>query len=368
MKTIRPNDIKLNKLDKKKLSDLSTSVQQAIQELIKVDEKSLQFSKLDSNPTDDDQILLKSFINPFIEAIHMAYEYHLPLDLTPDQVWYVIASQFATHINQNSEELRSNFVNHDGKKRILIRRDDFVYGSNNNPWDQIIDQFSFKIAELTKNEVAELMTSNFSTTTPTTRVVSQIVLMDAMQKYFGYHFCTMCGIPEIRLHGNKQDWEAVQQKTLKMLDLIPELKEVWWKNGGLEEILQNFVHAFDNKVDEKFWNEIYKVGGGSGGPYLSGWATALFLYLKDGHKNRYVWKENWKNLYSSNQMFSGLTTADFIYYMNQVPFIWEYFGDQKDMLFVGGFAGVLYNKSKASVSPVFAYGVSEANANYGQQS
>lgn len=137
-----------------------------------------------------------------------------------------------------------------------MRRDDFALGSLTNPWHEVIDEFCMKIDEVTKNDVASTIQANFSTTTKDARVVSQIVLMDAMQKYFDYRFSTMCGIPEIRVSGTREDWLNVSAKTKKMVSIIPELKR--WLDAGLNEILENFVNIFDDKVDKTFWNQIYK--------------------------------------------------------------------------------------------------------------
>jgi hypothetical protein len=141
-------------------------------------------------------------------------------------------------------------------KVIKIRRDDFVMGSLTNPWHEVIDEFSMKIGGLTKNDIADTMQANFSTTTKDSRVISQIVLMDAMQKYFDYRCSTICGVPEIRVSGTRDDWVSVQAKTKKIVNLIPEFKK--WMDNGLNEILEQFVNVFDDKIDKKFWNEIYK--------------------------------------------------------------------------------------------------------------
>ena len=66
----------------------------------------------------------------------------------------------------------------------------------------------------------------------------------------------MCGIPEIRLTGNKEDWVNVKRKTNEILKLIPDLK--LWIDDNLNEILDHFIGAFDNKIDKSFWNQIYK--------------------------------------------------------------------------------------------------------------
>lgn len=137
-----------------------------------------------------------------------------------------------------------------------MRRDDFVLGNLRNPWNEVIDEFCIKIGELTKNEVADTIQANFSTTTKDARVVSQIVLMDAMQKYFDYRFYTLCGIPEIRVSGTRDDWVNVSAKTKKLVSIIPELQK--WLNAGLSLILDNFIKIFDDQIDKEFWNSIYK--------------------------------------------------------------------------------------------------------------
>lgn len=277
-------------------------------------------------------------MHPFVEAVDFAYSHHVPLTITPDVIFYLITSATAVHINQNAEKLRKTFVNHEGKKELEVRRDDFVLNSKSNPWHEVIDDFSIQIRNNTNNNVADLLEANFSTTSKVARVVSQMVLMDSMQKYFDYMFSTMCGIPEIRLTGNKEDWVNVKKKTNEILKLIPDLK--CWIDGSLNEILDNFIGVFDDKIDKSFWNEIYKCNGGSGGPYISGWIIALFPYLDAGSKNRYVFNGNWKDA-SNEHYFGGLTTSSFKYHMNQIPFTWNYLGTEIKMLFVGGLVGVV---------------------------
>ena len=45
--------------------------------------------------------------------------------------------------------------------------------------------------------------------------------------------------------------------------------------------------------------------------------------------------------------------------MNQVPFVWDYFGTEIKMLFVGGFAGVSAASSDKALEPVFGYAITE---------
>ena len=99
----------------------------------------------------------------------------------------------------------------------------------------------------------------------------------------------------------------------------------------------------------------------SGGPYITGWIIALFPYLIDGKHNNYVWghRANWKDSIKQK----GVTTSSFGYHMNQVPFTWEYLGQQIEMLFIGGMVGISASKGDNALEPVFGYAVTENKIN-----
>ncbi len=248
---IRSNSIKIEKFDKK--TPINSLRKNILENIRNIKEEHLQYIKCES---EECQTFLKCDIHPLVQAVHTAYAYHLPLVLTPDMIWYCIASSIAVYIKDNSELLRDKFVDFDGKKSIDIRRDDFVFGSLDNCWHETVDEFSNQINENTKGGIAEKLIANFSTTTIVSKVSSQIVLMDAMQNYFEYTVMTMCCVPEIRLCGDKNDWISVKTKTNEIAQILPALNE-WIKN--LNEILQNFIDVYDDgEVRTDFWNRIYK--------------------------------------------------------------------------------------------------------------
>jgi hypothetical protein len=246
-----------------------------MKDLLKIDEQSIQFYKLeksvdfqqqqeqqqqsstiaDTTNESNRKELLTIEMNPFLNAIHLAYGYHLPLTISPDVIWHLVVSATSIHINKYSEQLRTRFVDHEGKKRLVVRRDDFIYNSSANPWNEMIDEFIAKIDNFTKLEAIDLFVSNFSTTSDVSKTCSKIVIMDSFQKYFEYEFVTLCGIPEFRILGKKSDWQIIKAKANKLAQIIPEFG-VWI--NSLNEILQQFIDIYDDKIDSKFWNEIYK--------------------------------------------------------------------------------------------------------------
>ena len=144
-----------------------------------------------------------------LETVGTAFADHYPLVLTPDAIWLCIAQGFALHVNENAERLRGKFVRHKEKAKIVIQRDDFVKGSPANPWPEVFQAFSEAIAAHIGRQ-RDLVVCDFSTTGPVERAASEIVLMDAMQKYFSYEVLTSCGIPEITLEGTVDDWRSIR--------------------------------------------------------------------------------------------------------------------------------------------------------------
>ena len=134
-----------------------------------------------------------SGMNGFLYAVHMAYDYHRPLILSPDDVWLATTQALASVINARAEELRTRFVKHEGKALIRVRRDEFIKGDPDNDWPGCFREFSESIAEYV-GDFQKTMVAGFTTTTMTTKAVSQIVLMDALKSYFNYEVMTRCGM------------------------------------------------------------------------------------------------------------------------------------------------------------------------------
>ena len=108
--------------------------------------------------------LVKSRFHGFMEALHYSYANHYPLTLSPDMIWLLIAQGFATHVNENSELLRTHFVNFEGKKLIKVYRDEFSMGSDQNNWLGVFEEFGDQIAIHVGEKLLNLVTGNFSTT------------------------------------------------------------------------------------------------------------------------------------------------------------------------------------------------------------
>lgn len=305
-----------------------------------------------------------SYYHPLIAALHTAFAFHHPICLSPDIIWLTLTQGLAQHINMNAEELRHHFVQHSGKLKIKVRRDDFVKGSPDNPWAEVFGEFSEQIHQHI-GKAHELIVANFSTTGPIERAASEVVLLDAMQSYFEYEVITLCGIPTIKLEGTVEDWRSIAQRVEEFARFGLE----WWVEP-LRPILKEFVAAAAGSVNTEFWDSIYKYQGadGSGSPYITGWVAKLFPYIinheaepepmfQDMSTQPLYLRNPWLNFELSPEIEAR---GAFPSLPSKAPFKWEYLGKVYEMEFVAGLIGVSQEPESLCLRPEIGWAVMEA--------
>ena len=296
-----------------------------------------------SKPTGDVIVGTSNIVtHGFVAAVNLAYSKHYPLAISPDDIWLCIAQGFAAHVNANAERLRHHFVEFEGKKEISIRRDGFVKGSPDNPWEGAFSEFSDQIKDHIGEKTHSLLSPTFTTTGPTQKAAAEIVLMNAFKQYFDFKLYTMCGIPEVILKGTVDDWKQLREKALE----LAQFELDWWITG-LSPVLDQLVATAEGQIDNNFWSSMYKKTGGSGGPYITGWILKLFPYIGDNMERRF-------------DIGRGqLTSRDLPPGMSSVPFVWEYLNKTIDMSFFAGFMGVAQDSKTLCISAEVGWAVAQ---------
>ena len=229
--------------------------------------------------------------NSFYKGLINAYASHRAVILSPDVIWLLISQGFAAHVNLNSEKLRDKLVYHQGKKTLEVKSNqDLIYNTDKVDWKYIFSDFEKQIRSNTKNQIADIITADFSTTGMTEKIASQITLMESVKSYFEYKVFTIgCGIPDITLNGTPDDWRKVREKTQSLKGYGLD----WWIDR-LDPILKQFVDAAQGTVDTEFWMEM--VGSskfrkmGCGMPTndtelkFDGWFTTFYPYNAFGDR------------------------------------------------------------------------------------
>ena len=233
-------------------------------------------------------------IDNILQGFYSAYENHLPIRLTPDIIWLLIVQGFAQHVNYNAEELRQEFVNFEGKKKleIIINKYHSYKQMKSEDYEYLFENLTEKIKENVGEELINTIDFNFSTSNRITKVVGYASIMSALKKYFEFRgFCHACNYPYIILDGKLEDWENILKKTKKLskYDL-----EKWVKR--LEIPLNEIIETKKGKINKEFWKKIlypdkidekieiatyeYKTIQVDG---INGWLLTFFPYFKDGY-------------------------------------------------------------------------------------
>ncbi|WP_425398246.1 DUF4419 domain-containing protein [Aeoliella sp.] len=290
-----------------------------------------------------------------LAAILIAFYQHMPLRLSPDAIWITLARGFALHVNEHAEQLRHRFVTHEGKRKLVVQREDFRPGED-NPWPEVFETFSTKLADNTGG-LSSLVEANFSTTGPVERAISHLMAMDTFKAYFEYEMRAGCGIPKVTLKGTIEDWRNLRSRAQRFADYG---LEEWIE--ALDPILAQFESAKDGNADVDFWKSMFRYHSGSGPAVMTGWVNVLFPYFEDNNENLYPnpyladwrkrleiddeqhFRERWKD---PQGVGVGAVPSCF----TSVPLKVDWGGDKRDMRLVGGLLGVIQDEETQDVEP-----------------
>ncbi|MCR4836645.1 MAG: DUF4419 domain-containing protein [Bacteroidaceae bacterium] len=302
------------------------------------------------------EILAYSFANEklsyaredvFFYSLVCAYAEHRPFVLSPDMIWQLIGFEFSEYVNNHSEEMRSLLVAHEGVNDLKIMTEEDILDDKNANWSDLFDKFSAAIAENTKGDIAQLMTSDFSTTGSAERIASQITLMESLKSYFHYIAGRLsCGIPYITLKGTPDDWRKVAEKVQGL-----ERYNMGWWTKELKPIMAELVKTAEGKPSSKFWKDIVMQdrpdrlrGGGCSMDKptdLDGWMVKLFPDMKNGKMRA--------NIPQSQMQGVELSKVPFKYQLIDRETMQVI--EETDVMLYAGFVGIIIDEATGALEP-----------------
>lgn len=284
----------------------------------------------------------------FLQGLYQAYADHRPFVLSPDIIWLLISQGFAQHVNANSEILRHLFVQHQGKKELVVRNDYLHADNPNSPWEDVFPEFAEQIGQYVSEDLIDTLSSNFSTTSPTSLIASQITIMEAVKSYFEYTVLTVgCGIPSITLEGTTEDWKNIKRKLKK----LSNYQLAWWTDR-LEPIIDEFILASMGTINKLFWMDIFRFHRPDFygvNEQIDGWIKSFFPYDKHGVASDF-------SPILIDDMPDELVYVDFIWVIRNRPDAGTY-----PMQFVAGFTGLSQNHQTMALRPEIGWAVAEAS-------
>lgn len=308
----------------------------------------------------------------FFQAVHEAFAEHYPLALRPEVLMYLIASTVAETVKRHPEEYRHLFTTSDAKRLIEVGHDGLVRGDPSSPWHEVFPKFNSALRQMVPTGVMDHMLPGFSTATLETDVASMVAFMDAASKFYDYKTYTMCGIPEIRLLGTPEDWEKLSASAVKLAEIFSKHLGLYFRY--LLPVLATLAsQANGAPQDDEFWKSIYKFKSDSGTDTFNGWITAFLNYIQTPElkKTRYTEASRGELVQKADGLFDwsdmgteaawgmkGLPSGCAPSHVSVVPFIWDYFGTEFPMNFLGGVLGI--DNEDGYLTPVLSYAVLNA--------
>jgi hypothetical protein len=289
------------------------------------------------------KLLLK---NQFMGMAHIAFDRHYGFVLNPSQLFLLVLQQIGLHVNQNSKELRSQFVLHEDKKELSM---EIPAMPSNEEWKHILGQFQAQIAANTVPDTHSLLTTrDFASATESEKLAGDITLMDICQEFFEYKMYTRCGIPYFILEGTIEDWVLLREKAEQALTrkTLPEFANTW--KPILLPLLDKLLSARrgEEAVDHSFWSNFFKIGSvnGSGGyTYVNGWINCFFPMTNEKKRptNPFCIPYDQMNSAkpSTESHRKGADVQDFVNGISTAPVMWHRLGEKIPMKFCSGFVG-----------------------------
>ncbi|UJR35163.1 hypothetical protein I4U23_027931 [Adineta vaga] len=300
--------------------------------------------------------------NAFVATIYKAYCEHYPLELSVEDIWVAIGQGISIHLNENAEKYRELMVSHEGKKTLTLPVDslrvpDSVRPKNGNKsvpgidWSAAVSQMGLLIRRDMKADLAAIITTPFSGTTPVEQAVFDCTLMDSVKSYYDFRFSLCCGIPKVTLRGSPADFQQV-------IDRINQLRMIftdfhWWLDALLPH-LKELKSSAEGKPNVKWWQKIcHSVGGGSDISMLAGWLADFVPYTSDG-KGHYR-KARRDHHHYTQGMINGIEFGDFNESVTQTDFILDDNGHETKMKIIAGCLGIGQNPNTGALRPCLGW-------------
>lgn len=216
--------------------------------------------------TDIPEFKLKN--SGLVGLLSKAYNCHNSVILNPHDIWIMITSELARHVNLNPEKFRSIFTDSDDKKEIIV----MSVSLTEMPMDLLVGKL--------RDEVlfdASMLLPKFTTNTKMINEFQLAIFCDMSSPYYNYSMYR-CGIKSIKLAGIIDDWLLIRtelgniNKTFSKCD--ESLTEYFTRaNDIIDSLIKSIVTGNVDYIKSIFT----KNNHGSGQPAINGWIKNLYI-------------------------------------------------------------------------------------------
>jgi hypothetical protein len=256
--------------------------------------------------------------NAWASLLVLAYYLHLVPVIRPDDVWLLILSKLAAHVNkspEHTEHYRQHFGDKDApneKKELEVHRS----GIDLKNTDEVLSVFNELMhlvnERTTKAGIMSKLKADFSTSEPVHVLVSQVTLAEMVKEFYSFTMMLGCGLRAVELEGTAEDWRSVVSKIDAFSEIAREDARPYLK--GCRESVMHFVDAYNGEVDRDLWKHFfYEENCGSGSQTEhAGWALNFFKTKHERGNGYTVHDERSTRVAYEFKISSGITTLDVV--------------------------------------------------------
>lgn len=301
--------------------------------------------------------------HPVVAAAHLAFAQHRPLALSPDIIWLLINQMAAREVVAAPEQYRAIFAAHqEGQRTLSVRRDQFVPGSQDNDWPGVFAEFEAQITDQAPDPLAATFSHPFESSQPWEIAARRVTLLKTVSPFFKFEVGTLCGIPEIQLHGSAADWAWIRAhaEDFRKLGMSRRI-------DALLPVLDQFAAAAAGQADAAFWRSFYNFASQSGCSYVSGWINLFFIGETDPLLKQVLEKDfNWRTAPRRDAGLGAMNLPlpkgprEFPTGVVEQEFVWQFVGESRPMLLLSGFFGISQDPFTLTLKPQLAWQVRQA--------
>ncbi len=280
--------------------------------------------------------VLYSASNGFYKAVSAAWSRHGKLILSPDDIWMAVQAMMSRYIEANHEELRHLFVDHAGKRDLVV----LMVSVTPMNWNLFLELAVHEVRKNVNATSLQRLTAEFTTTTMMHRVLNHVAILSHLKSYFRYVAQELCGISAVGYLGSLDDWARLRVSIagLRYFHLDPSRSQFFeslnnWINRVLVVVDHFIADLHGHPPDLNFWNTVIKESPKHG----SGTTDEI---------------HGWIRLFLTNRYDSPLAVASIPSNVFKVPVtVRPQFAPEQEWKLVGGFTGVLYDTRAHSFQP-----------------
>jgi hypothetical protein len=299
------------------------------------------------NNDSTNNLMLPALGNGLLGTIYRAYCDHVPLSLRPDDIWTAIITSFGNYVKNNSEEMKHCFVEHTGRKQLVVRVvSQDLMNTTREDWNIFLGLMANEIKLNVKSDIVDWIVPSFSTTTETDITISHISLMGTVSEYFDMKFELCCGLSKLTLQGTLDDWTKLQSKCKRLYDFgIKDLSD--WADL-LIPVLDEFINAYQQNINKDFWQRICtsKRRGSGGQEKFRGWFLVFAPFNDEG---KYLLRP--AELVAKDNIYATVNDDEIVDCAINVQVTIDDFGEMHQIVFYAGLLMTAYDDTNNTLSP-----------------